>query len=313
MDTHRKELRGSALLLWGLMLGLLPALPACGASSGNGPTPAQAVGGTGGSSAGNSAEIAGAAGAAAGGGGTPATCPGPKPTPLPGATTPTPGRVDLPVQFVVNQTAMTIGTPVTGRTGLEYKLSALELFLAEPALVDANGQEFKAQIVAGDGTPLSYGIQLVNADDPATEILHLSAPQGSYAALKLGVGVPAGCNATSSTDAVYPLDPDSQMFWTWGSQFLFIRIEGATRLPPTTDFTTFFHHVGYDPAYTHLTVPGSVSVAASGGGPALVIDVDLMLAGNDTMPSGPVPSGSHGVPDGWVVDNLETKQVFTLR
>lgn len=225
------------------------------------------------------------------------------------------GRVDLPVQFVVNQTPMTIGTPATGRTGLEYQLSALELFLAEPALVDANGREFKAQIVAADGSPLSYGIQLVNADDPATETLHLSAPQGGYTALKLGVGVPAGCNATSSTDAVYPLDPDSQMFWTWGSQFLFIRIEGATRLPPAPELTTFFHHVGYDPAYAHLTVPspGGITVSANGTGPALVIDIDLMLAGSETMPTGPVPSGSHEVPDGWVVDNLETKPVFTLR
>ena len=126
--------------------------------------------------------------------------------------------------------------------------------------------------------------------------------------------IPAASGRLYSTDAVYPLNPDSQMFWYWGSQFLFIRVEGASRAAPTTDFTTFFHHVGYDQAYSHVTALGSVSVSASGGGPILSIDVDLMLSGSETMAGdSPVPSGSHGVPDGWVVDNLETKPVFTLR
>ena len=246
---------------------------------------------------------------AAGSGGSPQACPGKAPTPL--ATT---GRVDLPIQFAVNQSPMTIGTPAAGRTGLEYKFSALELFLAEPAFFDANGQEFKGQIVAGDGKPLPYGIQLVDADDPTTQNLRLAVPQGNYTSFKLGVGIPAGCNAVSSTDAVYPLNPDSQMFWTWGSQFLFIRVEGAERMPPATDFTNFFHHVGYDQAYTHVTLPGAISVGASGTGPTLSIDLDLMLAGSASgSSSAAVPSGSHSVPDGWVVDNLETQPVFTLR
>jgi hypothetical protein len=224
----------------------------------------------------------------------------------------TTGRVELPIQFVVNQAPMTIGAPAAGRTGLEYKLSALELFLAEPTLLDANGHELKAQIVGPDAKPLPYGIQLVNADDPATETLRLSVPQGNYTALTFGVGVPAGCNAVSSTDAVYPLNPDGEMFWSWGSQFLFIRIEGASRMPPATDFTTFYHHVGYDQAYTRLTVPGSIAVAASGSGPTLSLDVDLLLKGGEGTTSQAL-SGSRAIPDGWVVDNLDTQQVFSLR
>ncbi len=106
----------------------------------------------------------------------------------------TTGRVELPIQFVVNQAPMTIGAPAAGRTGLEYKLSALELFLAEPTLLDANGHELKAQIVGPDAKPLPYGIQLVNADDPATETLRLSVPQGNYTALTFGVGESSACD-----------------------------------------------------------------------------------------------------------------------
>jgi len=308
MDTNGSEYRYRARL--GVLVVVSVLFAGCGGTSGDGAPPPQAAGGTGGGaggSGGNAVEVAGAP--AAGGGGSPQACPGKAPAPV--ATT---GRVDLPIQFMVNQSPMTIGTPAAGRTGLEYKFSAFELFLAEPAFFDANGQAFKGQIVASDGKPLPYGIQLVDADDPTTQSLHLAVPQGNYTSFKLGVGVPAGCNAVSSTDAVYPLNPDSQMFWTWGSQFLFIRVEGAERMPPATDFANFFHHVGYDQAYTHLTLPGTISVGASGTGPILSIDLDLMLAGSASMSSVvPVPSGSHDVPDGWVVDNLETQPVFTLR
>jgi hypothetical protein len=302
MDARQSELRGWVQVL-AMGLSVL-AGGGCGGMSGNGPQGSPSAGG-GGASGGSTAEIAGAA--TAGAAGLPSTCAGKAP-----ATVAATGLVELPIQFVVNQAPMTIGAPAPGRTGLEYKLSALELFLAEPTLLDASGHESKAQIVGADAKPLPYGIQLVSADDPATETLRLSLPQGNYTALTFGVGVPAGCNAVSTTDAVYPLNPDGEMFWTWGSQFLFIRIEGASRMPPATDFTTFYHHVGYDPAYARLTVPGAISVAASGGGPTLVLDVDLLLAGGENTTSG-VPSGSRGIPDGWVVDNLETRQVFSLR
>jgi hypothetical protein len=306
MDTNRAELRTPMQVLV-----MVVVLAGCGATSGNGPALTQSNGGGGGTSgggsggAGNIVEAGGVG--AAGGAGAPSSCPGPSPAPI--AAT---GHIELPIRITVNQAPMTIGAPAAGRSGLEYKLSAFELFLAEPALVDQNGGEAKAQIVGPDGKPLAYGLQLVNADDPTTQTLRLAVQPGSYSALKLGVGVPADCNATSSTSAVYPLNPDGQMFWSWGSQFLFIRIEGATRTPPATDFTTFFHHVGYDPAYTHVTVPGALSVATSGVGPTLNVDVDRLLAGGDGSTI-PVPSGSHGVPDGWVVDNLETQQVFTLQ
>src|SRR5882724_1868667 len=255
MDALGSELRG-----WLQVLAMGLSVLAGGGCAGSGnaePSPASQSGGAGG--AGGDATAATGA-ATAGAAGLLSTCAGKAPAAV--AAT---GGVELPIQFVVNQAPMTIGAPAAGRTGLEYKLSALKLFLAEPTLLDANGHELKAQIAGAK--PLPYGIQLVSADDPATETLRLSVPQGNYTALTFGVGVPAGCNAISSTDAVYPLNPDGEMFWSWGSQFLFIRIEGASRMPPATDFTTFYRHVGYDQAYARLTVPGSISVGASGKGP----------------------------------------------
>jgi hypothetical protein len=210
---------------------------------------------------------------------------------------------------MMNQAPLSIGSPAASQSGTEYNLSLLKLFLSEPVLVDANGHESKAQLVGADGKPLPYGIQLVDADDLATQLLHVAAAQGSDVALLFGVGVPAACNAVSSASAVYPLNPDSEMFWTWGSQYLFVRIEGSLRTPPSAQWSTFFHHVGYDQAFAKVSVAGAITVGASGVGPTLSLDVDRMLGSNGSE----MPSGKHDVPDGFVSDNLENNQAFTLK
>ena len=268
-------------------VGLLLALGCAGKSNSN----AAGGGGTGGGSTGG------------GSGGEVTGCVGSKP-----AVVMATGRIDIPVRVTANHVPMTVGVPGTGRDGREYRLSLLKLFLAEPAFIDANGHESKAQFVGAGGPPLPYGLALIDADDPATQLLRLTAPPGAYTALHFGVGVPAACNAVSNTDRVSPLNPDSDMFWTWGSQFMFIRAEGASRVPPATEWSSFEYHVGYDPSYANITVAGSITVGAGGAGPTLSLDVDRMLTTDAANP----PSPKHTLPDGWVVDNLENQQAFSL-
>jgi hypothetical protein len=175
--------------------------------------------------------------------------------------------------------------------------------------LDGAGAEAPAQFLGEDGLPLPYELQLVDADDPATQLLRLSAASGNYTALRFSVGVPKACNWMSSTAAVYPLNPDSDMFWTWGSQFMFIRIEGSSRPSASGEWQGFTYHVGYDSAFTRLTVPGALEVGAGAVGPALALDIDLMLA---TDADG-LPSPQHSVPEGWVVDNLDHNQPFSFQ
>jgi hypothetical protein len=221
----------------------------------------------------------------------------------------TPGRIDLPVRITINGAAAEVGVPGAGREGREYRLSLFKFFVSQPALVTAEGAEAEAQLITAEGAPLPYGIHLVDADDATTQVLRLATDAGSYTALRLGVGVPRACNWISTTDSIFPLNPDSDMFWTWGSQFMFIRIEGSTRPDSTAEWTSFLYHVGFDPAFATLTIPGSLQVGPSGSGPTLSLDVDLMLATGDD----PLPPPKHAVPDGWVVDNLEARQAFTLK
>lgn len=256
----------------------------------------------GGSAAGGDTQTGGTANAV--GGGSTAPCPDAAPPNLPGAGS----RVDLPIEITVQGTPVVVGEPAAGRDGREYRLSLFKFFLSQPRLVGSDGSERAAQIVGADGVPLPYGLQLVDADDAASQVLRLSAASGDYTALRLGVGIPAACNAMASTSQVYPLNPDSDMFWTWGSQFIFLRIEGSTRADATSEWGSLVYHVGYDPAFANLSIPGTIEVGSAATGPTLSLDIDLMLAAD-----GELPESQHNVPNGWVMDNLESNQAFTLR
>lgn len=220
------------------------------------------------------------------------------------------GRVDIPVRVTSFQTPMSIGVAVSGQAGREYKLSLLKFFFSQPELVDAQGQVSPAQFLGADGKPLPYGLALVDADDQASQALHLAATPGTYVALRFGVGVPAPCNHVSSTSQVFPLNPDSDMFWTWGSQFLFIRIEGNAKRAGAESWEPFFYHLGYDAGFTPKTIPGTLAVgasAASSSAPALIFDVDQLLK-TDALS---LPPGDHSAPDAFVLGNLKQQQ--TLR
>ena len=211
---------------------------------------------------------------------------------------------------------LTLGTPGVGASGREFNVSLLQFFLTEPAFIDLNGHESKAQIIEPTGQPSPYALHLVNADEPETQVLRLTAPAGNYAAFHLGVGVPAACNALNATNQVYPLNPDSDMVWTWGSQYMFVRVEGFSRPNANAEWSSFAYHVGYDAAFASITVPGNVIVPAAGAAdassaapPTLTLDLDRMLATEAQM----LPSAKHSVPEGWVADNLESNQAFSFR
>ncbi len=273
------------------------SLPGCSGDAGG----AQA-------SAGGSGSAAGAGGK--GGANALGAASGSESCPDPLATSPIqPGRLALPVRITVSDTALVIGEPATGPSGRQYKLSLFKFFLTRPVLVDASNRESQAELLGADGTVLPYGLQLVDADEPATQQLRLAAAPGSYTALRFGVGVPAACNSVSAARQVFPLNPDSDMAWTWGSQFMFIRIEGEARSGLEAAWGTLLYHVGYQPAFADVAVSGTLTVSAEGTGPALVLDIERLLA----YPAPNLPPGKHTVPDGWIPDNLETNQVFSLQ
>jgi hypothetical protein len=216
-------------------------------------------------------------------------------------------RLDLPIRLAIGSASAEIDVAAAA-DGRELRVSLFKFFLTEPVLVDAAGRETKGQVVDAEGKPLPYGVQLVDMEEPSPHF-RIAASDGIYSRLRFGVGVPPGCNAPSNSDHVYPLNPDSEMYWGWAARFMFIRIEGSSRATPTQEFAPFLYHVGFDAAFAHITVEGALTVNGVGSGPTLVLDIARMLATEAQM----LPAPQHAVPDGWVPDNLENNAAFTLQ
>jgi hypothetical protein len=206
----------------------------------------------------------------------------------------------LPIQIVGAGTPIVTGQTVTPATGSPYKLSLLKFYLSSPVLLGSDGTRAPAALVQANGMPRPYGVALVDLDDPASQSLIISGPAGDYAGLELGVGLPAACNAGDPTTRAFPLNADSDMFWTWGTQYLFIRVEGSRQ--SGVDWSTFALHVGYQQAYRSVHVMGALHLQPGAAtASSLRFDVDHLLS----APAGADPTGadSHEAPDEWVADN----------
>jgi methanobactin biosynthesis MbnP-like protein len=95
----------------------------------------------------------------------------------------------------------------------------------------------------------SPGLDLVNFADSAAEAngyyaFHTKSVPGTYAGIKFSVGVPYGLNHKDAAELALPLGPNSEMFWSWNSGYIFNRVEG--KLDSAGKPISFFYHVGTD-------------------------------------------------------------------
>lgn len=269
---------------------------ACGAGASPATAGTSAAGAPGSVGESNSGGAAGSAGANAG-------CPSATPARLATATS----SVTLRVEIDGAGGPVTTGEVVTPQVGGAYNLSLLKFFFAAPVLLKTDGSRVPAQLVTPSGSPSPYGLALVDLDDPTTQSLGIAGPPGDYAGLELGVGVPAPCNAGDPTSHIFPLDADSDMYWTWGTQYMFIRVEGALQSADT--WSKFGLHVGYQQAYRVAQLSGALHLP-SAQAPTLHVDADRLLV----APASADPTGadSHEAPDEWVADNMASHGVLTL-
>jgi hypothetical protein len=215
------------------------------------------------------------------------------------------------VDLTVNGAALVVGEPAVTRAGSELRLSLFKFFLTQPQLLAAGGTEVEAELVGESGLPLPYGLSLIDADDESTQLLRLAAPAGTYEGLRISVGVPEPCNGGDPTTHVFPLNADGDMWWTWGNQYMFVRVEGEKGAPGAPEPEAFFHHVGFQPAFVTVTLPAALSVSASPttASVKLGLDVDRLIE-----PRGDgAPTGKHDTFEGWIIDNIDDNQVFSLK
>ena len=228
--------------------------------------------------------------------------------------------IDVSLDANAGGTPFAIGAKMMSNTGVEYTASTLRFYLSHVELLDGNGVASPAVLADAGGTPLRYGVTLVDYRKPDSQVLHLLVPPGSYESLSLSVGVPRDCsggsgvlNHENASEQSYPLDVDSDMYWGWDSGYVFFKIEGHATTPAGSK--AFLFHLGDDNRYATANVPARLDVS----GPAahhLAMDINRLF----TTPAGeeaPDMTGAatsnivHGGKEAdTIVNNLKSSGVF---
>lgn len=238
------------------------------------PPPGGASGATEPSLSGGPALAGGSGGAPSGGGaGAPASCP--QTISLDATAAP----LHLPISLVAAGAPLALGQKVVTAGGGAYLPGVVSFFVSEAVLTTATGERVPAHFTDSAGVPRPYDVLLVNASEPSSLALDLRAPAGTYTSLALGIGLPPACNHGDPTQAVFPLNASTGLYWTWATGYMFIRIEGQIAAGDT--MTPFTYHVGFDDLYRTVVFAHALTLPSTGIDSRIVLDLDRVMAKSD--------------------------------
>jgi hypothetical protein len=210
------------------------------------------------------------------------------------------------VVFASQGSPLVLGASTVAEGGQHYTIGQLKLFLSEFALERKDGVRVEVAPVDAKGEALPFAMVLLDAEE-APAFLRLRAPLGDYVALQARVGIPKACNALDPTRNVYPLNADSDMYWTWGGKFVFVKVEGFAIDSASDTKSSLVLHTGNllaeDPT-TDCTVRIPVNAALTGG--KLRINVDELAT---------PPTAAEGVAHGpapWLYERIRAGKVFSF-
>ena len=177
-----------------------------------------------------------------------------EPTPTP---TPTPanqlGSINIDFDNVVGTNDLVLNTgSYTNTAGDTFNVTKFIYYISNIKLTKTDGSKFID----------NYSYYLINEANASSQSLTLdSIPVGEYNAIEFVMGVDSTRNVSGAQTGA--LDPINDMFWTWNSGYIFLKLEGTSPSASSNDLT--FHIGGFkSPNNTIRTVnrsfPANLSV-----------------------------------------------------
>ena len=158
--------------------------------------------------------------------------------------------------------------------GREIRFTSFEFFISEVSLVEEGGT---------DGVEL-IDIKYVNFTENTTAegadsaiSFPLNIPTGTYKGLKIGIGVPADLNNTSSSElsASHPLRKHGSFWSGWGS-YIFTKIGGVYDIEgdglANSQNVSITHHLGSDAMYKEIFLSKPIQLEKGD-----VLDLNIQL------------------------------------
>lgn len=212
------------------------------------------------------------------------------------------GRLDLPFVVSAGETPLEFGANVAVDSSESYALTLFGMFLTAPRLESEDGSLVDAVFLDAADRPLPYGIFFYHSDNPVTS-MRLAAPPGNYRALQLHLGPPDECLGSVWNT---PLNPDSEMYWSWGSTFLALRLEGRSQNSDAGD-AGFSIHLGPLPGTplvaSNIRLERELTLTAqASAGPELRLDMSKVLFPHPAD----VPLAGHLPFADWLITNTAT-------
>ncbi|UOQ74769.1 MbnP family protein [Hymenobacter cellulosilyticus] len=148
------------------------------------------------------------------------------------AAEPQVGKLAIEMDHVVGNSSLVLNaaTPnYTTPSGDRFSVSTLRYYISNIRLRKEDGSEYIQ--------PESY--YLVDATRPDSKVLTLeNVPTGDYTGITFTIGVDAARNtAGAQKGALAPSD----MFWSWNTGYIFLKLEGKS---PEADNGAFTYHIG---------------------------------------------------------------------
>ncbi len=158
-------------------------------------------------------------------------------------------------------------------------------FISDVSLVAA-GSQSETPLLEVDYISFDE-VQSVAAAEAGVRVQLTKVPVGSYAMLRIGVGVPADLNVDADYSPTHPLGARKEShYWSgWGS-YIFAKIEGKadTNGDDQYDDVAFSHHLGTNELYQNVELPVSLElVEGQDGVVKVVVDVRKLYVRADGM------------------------------
>lgn len=151
-------------------------------------------------------------------------------TETPTAPVATYGSVELEFENMFAGAPFALGTTYTNANGEEVNFSTAKYYISNIQLTKTDGTQWIQ--------PESY--YLVDLSSPSTAMLHLhDVPTGDYTDLTFTVGVDSTRNVSGAQTGA--LSISNNMFWSWNSGYIYIKLEGTS---PASSTGNFAYHIG---------------------------------------------------------------------
>jgi len=144
--------------------------------------------------------------------------------------------------LVGNQPLVLNDTYYTNMHGEKFNVTKFNYYISNIRLKKANGRWWKQ--------PKSY--YLIQSNQPASQVLTIpNIPKGEYQEISFLIGVDEKRNTSGVQEGA--LDPANDMFWSWNTGYVFLKLEGQALVAGEQDKKRFrFHSGGFNFKYNNI-------------------------------------------------------------